>query len=379
MTIQPFKLHVSQDVLDDLQDRLAHTRWPDEVESAGWDYGTNLGYMKKMVDYWQHSYDWRKQEAALNAFAQFSATIDGQEIQFIHVRGKGPNPTPILLLHGWPDSIYRYIKLIPLLTDPAAHGGDANDSFDVIVPNLLDTTRSPKKHAQGQKWRKLGEKLWRLMTEKLGYTRFGAAGGDGGSPLAQSIALDHPDSVIGLHLTDLGYHMTQGQHENLSETEQAYMQAVEASGYSEGAYGMMLGTKPQTYAYGLNDSPVGWAALIIEKFRSWSDCNGDVESVYSKDDLLNNIMLNWIQGFDPRGYREEWLAGSLEATQKIDVPAGFAISPRDPGPVPPREFGERNFPQMKRWTVLSRGGHFVALEDPTSLANEMRAFFRDLR
>ena len=227
--------------------------------------------------------------------------------------------------------------------------------------------------------RKKGQRLWHLMTEELGYKRFAAAGGDGGSPLSQSMAVEHPESIIGVHLTDLGYHVTMGQHENLSEAEQAYLQELEGSGYTEGAYAMMLGTKPQTYAYGLNDSPVGWASLVIEKLRTWSDCNGDLESVYTKDDMLTNIMLHWIEGIEPRGYREEWVAGSVDPNQEINVPVGVAYPPGDLNPIPPREFAERNFKDLRRWTILKRGGHFAPLEVPELMAEDLRAFFRDLR
>lgn len=379
MTVQPFAFNVPQAELDDLQYRLARTRWPDEVEGADWEHGTNLGYLRELVDYWQHTYDWRTQEAALNAFAHYQAEIDGEVIQFIHERGKGPNPTPIMLLHGWPDSIYRYSKLIPLLTDPAAYGGDPNDSFDVIVPSLLDTERKSHKPAREQEFKQVAGRFWRLMTEELGYERFAAAGGDGGSPLAQLVAIDHPESIIGLHLTDLGFHVTMGQPENPSPAEAEYLQALEKVGYQEGAYAVELGTKPQTWAFGLHDSPVGWAALVIEKFRTWSDCDGDLSKRYTKDDLLTNIMLQWLTGIDPRGYREEWVAPSIKPDQAVDVPVAVALPPKDMNPLPPHEFAARNLKQIERWTVLAEGGHFAALEVPQLMADDLRSFFRELQ
>lgn len=232
MNVQPFTINVPQAVLDDLRNRLVRTRWTAEVEDVGWDYGTNLGYMKELADYWQYKYDWRKQEAELNKFAQFKAEIDGKEIPFIHERGKGPNPTPIILFHSWPDSMWRYFKLIPMLTDPAKYGGDPNDSFDVIVPSLIGPSKGgPRKQMLKQN----AEKCWKLMTEELGYDRFAAGGGDGGSVFSQRLAVHHPESIIGLHLTDIGFHATRAQHSDLSEAEKQYLARSQMASFQEGA------------------------------------------------------------------------------------------------------------------------------------------------
>jgi pimeloyl-ACP methyl ester carboxylesterase len=378
MQIQPFQINVPQAVLDDLQKRLARTRWTDEVTDSGWNMGTNLDYMKELADYWQHQYDWRKQEARLNSFNWFKAEIDGTEIPFIHERGKGPNPTPIILFHGWPDSVCRYLKLIPMLTDPASYGGDPQDSFDVIVPALVGFGNGPAKE---QPLKQIAELSWRLMTAGLGYQRFAAGGGDGGSPISQLLGVHHPGSIIGLHLTDLGFAITMGEHANLSEAEQQYLEALQMVGFQEGAYAMLQGTKPQTLAYGLNDSPVGFAAWIIEKIHSWSDCDGDLEKLYSKDELLTNIMLYWVNGPSVRAvsYREEWVSSSLKPDQQVDVPVAVANPPKDINPVPPREFAERNLKNLQRWTVLAHGGHFAAWEYPELMAQDMRAFFRDVK
>jgi len=376
MNVKPFSTKVPQAVIDDLQDRLSRTRWPEEIEGVGWDYGTDAAYMKELVDYWQHKFDWRKQEAELNKFAQFTTEIDGRELRFIHARGKGPNPTPLILFHGWPDSICRYLKLIPILTDPASYGGDPADSFDVIVPTLNGPTKGGP---QGQILKRTAERCWRLMTEVLGYKRFGAGGGDGGSAISQLVAAAHPDSIIGLHLTDIGFHALRAQRTDFSEAEKQFLAGGQMVSFQEGAYAAMLGTKPQTFAFGLNDSPVGWAALIIEKFRTWSDCDGNIEKRYSKDELLTNIMLHWVAGIDPRGYREEWMAPSLKPDQQIDVPVGLAFPPKDlMVRVPPREFAARNLKNIQRWTILPHGGHFVAMEDPESVAQDIQAFFRPL-
>lgn len=380
--IKPFKINVQQSVLDDLQKRLARTRWPDEVEDSGWDYGTNLGYMKELADYWQHKYDWRLQEAELNKFAQFKAEIDGKEFSFIHERGKGRSPIPIILFHGWPDSICRYLKLIPMLTDPAKYGANPNDSFDVVVPSLIGGYSDKLKAPRKQLLKQIAELCWRLMTEGLGYKRFAAGGGDGGSPISQLLGVHHPESIIGLHLTDLGFSIMQASFSDLSEVEKQYLAGLQTVGFQEGAYAMLQGTKPQTLAYALNDSPVGYAAWIIEKFRSWSDCDGDLEKIFTKDELLTNIMLYWVNGPSVRAisYREEWVSPSLKPDQRVDVPVGLALPPKDLGSlIPPQEFAERNLKNIQRWTVLAHGGHFAAMEFPELMAEDIRAFFRPFR
>jgi pimeloyl-ACP methyl ester carboxylesterase len=378
MSVTPFQIKVPQTVLDDLQDRLARTRWTGEVEGVGWDYGTNVGYMKELVNYWRHQYDWRKQEATINTFHWLKADIDGKEIRFIHERGKGPNPTPIILFHGWPDSFLRYTKVIPMLTDPAKYGGDSHDSFDVIVPHLIDRSEGGKVQVRKHRFKQTAEHAWKLMTE-LGYKRFAAGGGDGGSPLSQLLAVHHTESIIGLHLTDIGYDAMRAQHTDLSETEKAYLSTLQKKVFQETAYAMLQGTKPQTLAFSLNDSPVGLAAWIIEKIRTWSDCDGDVETLFTKDELLTNIMLYWVEGFDPRGYREEWVMPSLAPDQQIDVPVGLAQSPKDLNPPVPREFAERNLKNLQRFTILDHGGHFAAMEFPELYAKDVREAFRQIR
>lgn len=372
-------VRVPQEVLDDLARRIRRTRWPDEVPGAGWSQGADMAYMKELARYWLEGYDWRRREAYLNAFPWFQAEIGGKRLRFIHARGRGPNPTPLVLLHGWPDSVHRYLKLIPMLTDPARHGGSAEDSFDVIVPSLVgfSASRGTSPHFI----RDISETVFGLMTEVLGYPRFAAGGGDGGSPISQLMAVHHPEALIGLHLTDYGYHATMGEHKDLSEVERKYLQEFNAWGMPEGAYIMVQGTKPMTLAYGLSDSPVGFAAWIVEKMRGWSDCGGNVESVFGKDEILDNVMEYWLA--DPSvytvSYRDEFLSRSLAFDQEVRVPVGMALPPKDIGPVPPREFAARHLKDIRRWSVLARGGHFAAMEFPGLLAPEIRAFFHDLK
>jgi pimeloyl-ACP methyl ester carboxylesterase len=378
--IRPFRVDVPQAELDDLQDRLARTRWPDDYEGVGWDYGTDLATMKELATYWRDGYDWRRQEAYLNSFPHYTAELDGEELTFIHVRGTGPDPIPLLLLHGWPDSVCRYLKLIPLLTDPASHGGDPGICFDVAVPWLIGRYRGGSRAPRSGLFRHIAEQLWTLMTRELGYQRFGAAGGDGGSVIAQLLGVHHPDSVLGVHLTDLGFTIAFAQFPDLSEAEQRYFAELQGWSMHEGAYAMVQGTKPQTLAFGLNDSPVGFAAWIIEKFRTWSDCDGRLENVYTKDELLTNVMLYWLNGPTARSvsYREEFTSPSLAPNQQVGVPSALAVPPKDLGPIMPRELAERNLTDLRRYTVLPHGGHFAAMEYPDVVAQDVRAFFVDL-
>ena len=383
MSIQSFKVDIPQATLDDLRERLARTRWPDQVEGAGWDYGTNLKYLKGLADYWHHQYDWRKQEAALNQFHHFKVEIDDMGVHFVHERGKGPNPLPLLLFHGWPDSFYRYYKLIPMLTDPARFGAEQAESFDIIVPSLPGFGFSDRPTVGGYRTADANALWTKLMSEVLGYRRYGAAGGDTGSPIAQLLALSQPKAVVGIHLTDIGWHNNNPTYPDLSEAEQQYLAAGQGWFFQEGAYTMIQATKPQTLAYGLNDSPVGLAAWIVEKFRAWSDCNGEVERSYTKDELLTNIMIYWATetiNSSMRTYYEEYHHPSLSAGQRIDVPVGMALFPKDPpqGPLLPRTLAERSL-RIEHWTEMPRGGHFAALEEPALLAEDMRAFFRPLR
>jgi microsomal epoxide hydrolase len=381
MSIHPFTVYIPQATLDDLRDRLSRTRWPDEVEGADWDYGTNLDYLRSLVDYWQHAFDWRAQEALLNQFAQFRADIDGFGIHFLHERGRGPNPVPIVLTHGWPDSFYRMYKIIPLLTDPARHGGDPADSFDVIVPSMPGYGFSDRPQQRGMTPKRTAELWARLMTEVLGYRRFAAAGGDIGSRVTRLLALAHPDLLIGIHLTDVGLPAVIPDQSELTLAEKQYLSAVEQWRAQESAYAMMHSTKPQTLAYGLNDSPVGLAGWMVEKFRAWSDCQGEVEKRFSKDELLTHIMIYWVSGTINSSMRMYYEIGHtsppLFPGQHIEVPAGVAIFPKDIG-VPPREWGERTL-RVQRWTEMPRGGHFAAMEEPELLAGDIQSYFRSLR
>jgi pimeloyl-ACP methyl ester carboxylesterase len=381
MSVDHFEVSVTQDTLVDLHGRLAATRWPDEVSEAGWDYGANLAYMRELVDYWRDGFDWRAQEKAINRLGHFRAEVDGFGIHFIHEHGKGPDPMPLVLTHGWPDSFFRFHKLVPMLTDPARYGGDPADSFDVVVPSLPGYGFSDRPTERGFTVERTVDLFAKLMSEELGYRRFGAHGGDVGSGVTEKLANAHADSLIGIHLTDVPYwHLFTIPHEGLSEAERGYLEAGRRWQMEEGAYALIQSTKPQTPAYALNDSPAGLAAWIVEKFRSWSDCDGEVERRFTKDELLANVMIYWATetiNSSFRVYYETQHNPPEHPSEYIRVPTGVAIFPKDLVPAP-REFAERFF-EVQRWTEMPRGGHFAAMEEPELLAEDLRAFFRPLR
>lgn len=381
MSVQPFEVSIQQETLDDLRERLARTRWTDEVEGAGWDYGTNLDYLKELVDYWQNGFDWRRQEESLNRFAQFRAEVDGFGLHFVHERGKGPDPMPLLLTHGWPDSFFRFHKVIPMLTDPARYGGDPADSFDVVVPSVPGYGFSDRPTSKGFASERTADLFARLMSEELGYGRFSAHGGDVGSGVTEKLAGTYADSLIGIHLTDVPYwHLFAIPQDDLSEDERDYLEAGRRWQMEEGAYAMIQATKPQTPAYGLNDSPAGLAAWIVEKFRSWSDCAGDVERCFTKDELLTNSTIYWATetiNSSFRIYYETQHNPPSGGAERVEVPTGVAIFPKDLVPAP-RGFAERYF-ALERWTEMPRGGHFAAMEEPELLVEDIRAFFRRFR
>ncbi len=381
MSIQSFKVDIPEATLDDLRERLGNTRWPDEIENAGWDYGTHLGYLKELANYWQQTFDWRKQEALLNRFAHFRAEVDGLGIHFIHERGKGPNPTPIILTHGWPSSFTQMLKIIPLLTDPESHGGTPADSFDVVVPSLPGYGFSDRPTRQGMTVPHVANLWTHLMTNELGYQHFAAQGGDIGGGVTQQLGLAHASQLIGIHLTDVNYPYFSEKPTNLSEAEQKYVAASTAFLFQEGGYAIIQATKPQTLAYGLDDSPVGLAAWIVEKFRAWSDSDGNIEHSFTKDELLTNLTIYWatetINSANRIYYEEMHNPTPQTYKEHSNVPTAVALFPKDITPAP-REWAERSF-NVQRWTQMQHGGHFAALEEPDLLAEDIRTFFRNLR
>ena len=278
---ETFVISVPDAVLKDLGKRLAQTRWPDQEDGVGWEQGADIEYLKGLVAYWQDGFDWRVQEAALNGFPQVMVDVEGTKVHAIHARGKGPNPFPIMLLHGWPDSFWRMTKIVPLLADPGAHGGDPADAFDVVVPSIPGFGFSERPTVKTDRaW--TTARMAGLMAA-LGYERYGVHGGDVGSGLTEWLGHTHPEAVAGIHMTDVPYwHLFTDVPDDLSEAEQAFMAAGQEWSMTEGAYAMLQSTRPQSAAVGLNDSPAGLAAWIVEKFRAWSDCDGDIETRFRR-------------------------------------------------------------------------------------------------
>jgi pimeloyl-ACP methyl ester carboxylesterase len=369
--VRPYKIDVHQDVLDDLRERLEQTRWAELPGEADWAFGTRRAYLRELIEYWRSGFEWRVQEARLNELPQFKARVGATDVHFVHVRGPQAGKMPLLLLHGWPDSFFRFHKVIPLL----------GASFDLVVPSLpgFPLTGPLRGGGPDQPTRQSAEVLWRLMNDVLGYSRFGVVGGDGGSVLAQILAIDHPEGIAAIHLTDLGWHVYNVDPASLSRSEQEYLEGSKKRFLSDMAYAMLQNTRPRSLATALNDSPVGLASWIVDRFHSWSD-SGDVDASFGRDELLTNVMLYWVtQTIGPSMYNyfAEVRSPSLTPADRVERPVGLALFPKDiGGAIPPRRLAERTL-NVQRWTEMPRGSHFAAWEVPELFAGDVLAFFQD--
>lgn len=380
MKARPFRIEVPDTILNDLRRRLEVTRFPDPLPGSAWERGADLVYVRELCEYWRDHYDWRKHEAELNRYPQFLCEVDGVDIHFWHVRGQGPAPTPLLLIHGWPGSIYEFHHLIEPLTNPAAHGGDPADAFDVIIPALPGYGFSGKPREPGWNPVRIAAAFDRLMVKGLGYPRYGAQGGDWGGITSMAIGANHAENVIGIHLNFAMPKPPPGEEQ--SDEAKAVLGKMAAWQAAEAGYSHVQGTKPMSLAIAQADSPAGLAAWIVEKFRTWSDCGGDVESAFSKDWLLTNIMLYWAPnsiGSAANLYYEMMSGGSLQQfmAAKVLAPTAIAAFPKEITAIPKR-WAEAWF-DLRRYTEMPRGGHFAAVEAPDLLLEDVRAFFRSLR
>src|SRR5580658_8532577 len=387
---EPFVSQATRAALDDLRARVRATRWPDAPEDAGWSLGTDVAYLRELAAYWADGFDWPAQEAALARFPRFRVRLGGLGIHFVHARAAAPAGTPepvlpLVLCHGWPDSFWRYAKVIPLLTDPAAYGADPADAFDVVVPDMPGYGYSDR--PAGLPLDSIAVAgLWAELMGVLGYPRFGAAGGDIGSHVSRYLGLDHPGRVVAVHRMDAGLPVFTGDPADLAPEERAFLQRAAAWAGSEGAYAAMHRTKPQTAAAGLTDSPAGLAAWITEKLRAWSDCGGDVERRFTKDEILTNVTIYWLTatiGSSMRMYHANAAIPPAQHARRVEVPSGFSFFPGDisfPGDTagPPRAWLDR-VANVVRVTEPARGGHFAPFEEPELYAEELRAFFRPYR
>jgi pimeloyl-ACP methyl ester carboxylesterase len=374
-TPQPYRIDVPDDVLHDLGDRLSRTRWPDEIPGSEWEYGSSLAFMRHLTEYWRDGFDWRAQESELNAFDQFRATIGGIDIHFIHERGVGPDPMPLLLVHGWPGSVWEFHELIPRLTDPARFGGDPADAFTVVAPSLPGFTLSFEPGQRRVGLDGMADLFATLMTDVLGYERFAAQGGDWGGYVVGRLGFAHAEKLHGIHLNFLPVRL------DMPGADTRYQEEIRRWQTEESGYSTIQGTKPQTLAYALTDSPVGLAAWIVEKFRSWTDSDGDLERWIGFDSLLTNITLYWASAAINSSFwpyyairHEPW---PIPPGERVEVPTAHASFPREIRH-PTRAIAEQVF-NIQRWTEMPRGGHFAALEVPDLLAPDVAEFFRSLR
>lgn len=367
---------------EDLRRRLRATRWPEFPEDAGWSEGTDLAYLRELVEYWIDGFDWLTQEAALSRYPRWRVTVGGLGIHLVHARAVAPTAAPalpLILTHGWPDSFWRYSKVLPLLVDPGAHGADPADAFDVVVPDIPGFGYSDRPPGAALDSVAVAG-LWAEVMTVLGYPRFGAAGGDLGSHVSRYLALDHPDRVVAVHRTDAGLPPASVDRSALSPDERDWLDGAAAWGATEGAYAAIHRTKPRTAAAGLTDSPAGLAAWIVEKMQSWSDSGGDVERSFTRDEILTNITLYWLTGTigsSMRMYRANAAIPPAQLMRRVEVPSGFALFPGDVV-LPPRAWLERST-NLVRVTSPPRGGHFAAFEEPELYAAELREFFRPYR
>jgi pimeloyl-ACP methyl ester carboxylesterase len=374
--ITPFRIDIPQTDLDDLRSRLDRTRWPDQLPGVGWDYGIPLQYVQQLAEYWRTGYDWRVHERRLNEFAQFTTTIDGQRVHFLHVRSPEPDALPLIITHGWPGSIVEFLNIIGPLTDPRAHGADPADAFHLVVPSIPGFGFSGPTRETGWNVNRVA-RAWDELMQRLGYPRYGAQGGDWGSAISRELGVAFTEHLIGVHLNML--FAGPSDLPDLTAEEKARLQALQKFRSTGSGYSAIQSTKPQTLAYGLTDSPAGQLAWITEKFGEWTD-DGLPDEAVDRDQLLTNVMLYWVTataGSSARLYYEAAHSGRWGAPAPSAAPTGVAVFPRDIVP-PVRRLAELSN-NIVRWSEFDRGGHFAAMEEPDLLTGDVRDFFRQLR
>lgn len=382
MAVEPFYPPYSQPALDELRERLGRTRWPDDAPGEAWECGCGQAFLRAICGYWRDGFDWKAQVERMSAFHHYRAVMEGTGIHFIHERGKGPNPVPLILTHGWPGSFLEMLRIVPMLTDPAAHGGDSRDSFDVVAPSLPGYGYSDRPVERGMNMFLIAG-LWAGLMSELGYERFAARGGDLGAGVTTALGLVHADRMLGIHLNYIpGSYRPYLEAGVAPAAEEEEFLRDAGRWYDEnGAYAHMQRTRPRTAAYGLNDSPAGLAAWMLEKFREWSDCDGDVYRRFTRDELLANVTLYWMTETIHSSFRLYYEGGKAPLRfgpgDFVSAPCAIARFPKET-PFPPREWVERGY-NVQRWTGMARGGHFAAAEEPEALAEDIRAFFRTRR
>jgi pimeloyl-ACP methyl ester carboxylesterase len=375
--IRPFRIDIPQADLDDLRDRLARTRWPDQLPGVGWDYGIALDDVRELAEYWRTAYDWRVPERRLNSFPQFTTQIDGQAVHFLHVRSASPGALPLIMTHGWPGSVVEFMEVIGPLTDPGAHGGDPGDAFDMVVPSIPGFGFSGPTRDRGWNVARVA-RAWDELMRRLGYERYGAQGGDWGSAISRELGVIVPEHVIGVHLNTLSPYVAPGsQPDDLEARDRERVERLQRFRRTASGYGAIQATRPQTVGYGLTDSPAGQLAWIAEKFGEWTD--GGLTAV-DRDQLLTNISVYWLTrtaGSSARLYYEAARSGWSGPPAVSTAPTGVAVFPAEIAP-PVRCLAEQSN-HIVHWSEFGRGGHFAAMEEPDLLVGDVRSFFRLLR
>ena len=378
--IRSFRIDVPQVDLEDLRDRLARTRWPDELPDVGWSYGVPLGYVKELADYWRTSYDWRRHEARLNQLAQFTTTIDGANVHFLHVRSPEPDALPLVITHGWPGSIVEYLELVGPLADPRGHGGDPGDAFHLVLPTIPGYGFSGPTHETGWNARRVARAFAALMA-RLGYARYGAHGGDWGSRISRDLGVIDPDRVVGVHVTGVPGQPAPEDVATLTDEERSRLDRGRRFRDDGAGYAQLQATRPQTLAYALTDSPAGQLAWIVEKFKEWTDSSDAPEDAVDRDLLLTNVTIYWLTataGSSARLYYEAGHTGEWGApAEPSRTPTGVMAFPHEIA-LPIRRFAERKN-DIVQWTEFDRGGHFAAMEEPDLVLGDVRTFFRRFR
>ena len=382
--ITAFSIKIEAEILSDLRARIRNTRWPDRAPGTAWEQGTDLEYLRQLLAYWADGFDWHARERELNAADQFRADLDGIHIHFVHERARHGHGIPLILTHGWPSTFVELLPLVPFLTDPGAHGIDG-PAFDVVIPSLPGYGFSERPAQTGVNYQHVAG-LWHRLMRGLGYERYGAQGGDFGAGVATFMALSNPEPMIGVHLSNLEIAPYTGPGARpLSAAEKTYRERNEAFWLDEYGYKAIQSTKPQTLGYGLNDSPAGLAAWILEKWRSWADSRGNLDERFSRDFLLTTVTLYWVTQTITSSMRDYFdndnrrFRVTLGPRDFVNVPTGIAVFANnfvDEGQ-PPREWAERLY-NVRRWTPMLRGGHFAPVEEPELLARDIAAFFADL-
>lgn len=374
--ITPFRISVADGVLDDLKRRLRHTRWPEAELVDDWSQGVPLKWIQEICRYWAVEYDWRAREARLNRVPQFVTEIGGLGVHFLHLRSPHPNAMPLILTHGWPGSIVEFMKVIEPLADPAAHGGDASDAFHVVCPSLPGFAFSDKPSAKGFGVERIAQS-WASLMARLGYTDYGAQGGDWGSAVTTALGAFDGAHCRGIHIT-LAMSVRPNVGEQPTPEETRALKGIKYYRDWDSGYSKQQSTRPQTVGYALTDSPVGQAAWILEKFWAWTDCNGDPQNILNRDELLDNVMLYWATATAASSARLYWESFGRPRLYKVMVPTGVAVFPKEIVP-PVRKWMEEMFPNIRHWSEMPKGGHFAAFEQPELFVEEVRSFFRKLR